>query len=190
MIKTERECIEELVGAILRQAVSDYVHAYAIYYELEPKVAEIEEMIKWSRHPALVTIEQLEKLSKCGAKVFIADGQLMIRYGVKTDMGKLKQCRSDIKDLEKFFRGEWYATLTDLDPEYLLSEGKRQARRLCKERQKVYVWEYELNGKTFVAASPEEVGEAIGATRKQVVSAVGKGHRCQGHRVIRREKDD
>jgi len=35
--------------------------------------------------------------------------------------------RSTKKKLESFFRSKWYRTLTDLDPEILMREAKRQA---------------------------------------------------------------
>ena len=35
--------------------------------------------------------------------------------------------RSTKKKLERFFRSKWYRTLTDLDPEILMREAKRQA---------------------------------------------------------------
>ena len=35
--------------------------------------------------------------------------------------------RSTKKKLERFFRSKWYRTLTDLDPEILIREAKRQA---------------------------------------------------------------
>lgn len=35
--------------------------------------------------------------------------------------------RSSKKKLERFFHSKWYRTLTDLDPEILMREAKRQA---------------------------------------------------------------
>ena len=47
-----------------------------------------------------------------------------------------RDARYDKKSLEKFFRSKWYATLTEVDPNRLMSEVQRQVKVEAVERRK------------------------------------------------------
>lgn len=44
--------------------------------------------------------------------------------------------RRDVEKLERFFHSRWYATLTDLDGDYLIERLKKDERERSLKRQK------------------------------------------------------
>lgn len=177
-----------MVGAIIKQAVSDYVRAYATFLELEPRKVELEEMIKWVHHPSLVTVEQMDALMENGAVAHLDGGHVLITFSEKSAMGKIRRCRKDVIELERFFHGDWFALLTDLDPEYLIVEGRKQAWKSLKVKHQEFIFTLEKDGVITTAYSYEEISELLGVSKKHIYSAMSNGYRCHGYRITRKER--
>ena len=46
---------------------------------------------------------------------------------VNAEIDRLVDLKRDIMEVERFFHSDWYATLTDIDPDYLIDRLRKEA---------------------------------------------------------------
>lgn len=102
---------ESLANAIVVQAADDYRNALR-YLKEYPRTRELEEMAafrekQWRR---LEAERKAKGLS--GGKRKYSREELLLR--------KIEGCERDAEEIERFFRSDWYCTLTSVDGEMLI----------------------------------------------------------------------
>ena len=185
MVKTDSVGARELAIAIVRQACIDYSRAWAEYQTLKDREEYLTRLDEMSRHPSITTIEEMELLSKEKATATISGGAIYIRVPNDSDIIRLQVVKGEINECERFFRGDWYEQLCELEPEFLMRECRKG--ELFPRDKTVYHYYCLWHGEELEFRKLEDMARFLNASSHKLSGAIRKGHRHHGVRVWRKE---